>query len=239
MQASFVLCLQASSYESCAGCLIHSLWIATLGNMIEFPDPEGADANGLLAAGGDLAPETLIAAYRKGIFPWYEAGGPILWWSPDPRMVLFPDDFHCSRRLARRMRKKLFRVSENEAFTEVMTACADRQEGTWITPEMIAAYTRLFELGHAQSIEVWDGEDLVGGLYGVCLNRAFFAESMFCRQTDASKMALAHLVEQAQQNGWIFIDCQFHTGHLASLGAIEIPRNEFLHLLKRALLIPS
>jgi len=201
--------------------------------MIEFPDPEGADADGLLAAGGDLAPETLIAAYRKGIFPWYEAGGPILWWSPDPRMVLFPDAFHCSRRLTRRMRQKRFRISENEAFTKVMTACADRQEGTWITPEIIAAYTRLFELGHAQSIEVWDGRELIGGLYGVCLKRAFFAESMFHRRTDASKMALTRLAVLGQEKEWFFIDCQFHTGHLASLGAIEIPRTEFLHLLRR------
>jgi len=203
--------------------------------MIEFPDPEKADADGLLAAGGDLTPETLIAAYRKGIFPWYEAGGPILWWSPDPRMVLFPDAFHCSRRLARRMRKKSFRVSENEAFTEVVTACTNRQEGTWITPEMIAAYTRLFEVGHARSIEVWEGDALAGGLYGVSMGRVFFAESMFHRRTDASKIALAHLVGQACQNGWMFIDCQFHTEHLASLGAIEIPRSKFLHLLKRAL----
>jgi len=204
-------------------------------NMIEFPDPGKADANGLLAAGGNLAPETLIAAYRKSIFPWYEAGGPILWWSPDPRMVLFPDDFYCSRRLARRMRKKSFRVSENEAFTEVITACTNRQEGTWITPEMIAAYTRLFELGHAQSIEIWNSEELVGGLYGVCLKRVFFAESMFHRRTDASKIALAHLASLGQEKGWFFIDCQFHTAHLASLGARTIPRREFLHLLERAL----
>ncbi|GMQ99444.1 MAG: leucyl/phenylalanyl-tRNA--protein transferase [Zetaproteobacteria bacterium] len=203
--------------------------------MIEFPDPEKADANGLLATGGDLAPETLIAAYRKGIFPWYEAGGPILWWSPDPRMVLFPDDFHCSRRLARRIRQGRFRISENTAFDDVMRACTTREEGSWITPGMIAAYTRLFELGHARSVEVWEGDTLAGGLYGINIGRAFFAESMFHTRTDTSKMAVAYLVEKAQQNGWIFIDCQFYTEHLASLGAIEIPRNEFLHLLDRAL----
>jgi len=203
--------------------------------MIEFPEPEKADANGLLATGGDLAPETLIAAYRKGIFPWYEAGGPILWWSPDPRMVLFPDDFHCSRRLARRMRQGRFRISENTAFGDVMRACTAREEGSWITPGMIAAYMRLFELGHARSIEVWEGDTLAGGLYGVSIGRAFFAESMFYNRTDASKMALAHLVKQAQGNGWKFIDCQFYTAHLASLGATEIPRSEFLCLLKRAL----
>jgi len=200
--------------------------------MIEFPDPEKADANGLLATGGDLAPETLITAYRKGIFPWYEAGSPILWWSPDPRMVLFPDDFHCSRRLARRMRQGRFRISENTAFGDVMRACAEREEGSWITSGMIAAYTRLFTLGYARSIEVWESDVLVGGLYGVNMGRAFLAESMFHTRMDTSKMALAHLVEQA---GWLFIDCQFHTGHLASLGASEIPRSEFLYLLKRAL----
>jgi len=150
-------------------------------------------------------------------------------------MVLFPDNFHCSHRLARRMRKKSFRVSENEAFTEVITACTNRQEGTWITPEMIAAYTCLFELWYARSIEVWERDTLTGGLYGVSIGRAFFAESMFYNRTDASKMALAYLVKQAQGNGWKFIDCQFYTAHLASLGAIEIPRSEFLHLLKRAL----
>jgi len=198
--------------------------------MIEFPDPESADVNGLLAVGGDLAPETLIAAYRQGIFPWYEAGEPILWWSPDPRMVLFPDDFHCSRRLTRRMRKNLFRISQNDAFPAVMAACAEREEGSWITPEMIAAYTRLLELGYACSIEVWDRTELVGGLYGVCFDRVFFAESMFHRRTDASKIALAHLVELAKKYNWILIDCQFHTEHLASLGARTITRGEFLHL---------
>jgi len=205
-------------------------------NMIEFPDPESADTNGLLATGGDLTPETLIAAYRKGIFPWYEVGGPILWWSPDPRMVLFPDNFHCSRRLVRRMRQGRFHISENTAPGDVIRACAAREEGTWITPEMIVAYTRLFGLGYVRSIEVWNDGELVGGLYGVCLNRVFFAESMFYRQTDASKIAIAYLVAQARKNDWIFIDCQFYTKHLASLGAIEIPRNEFLHLLDRALL---
>ncbi len=203
--------------------------------MIKFPNPERADANGLLAAGGDLAPETLMTAYREGIFPWYEAGGPILWWSPDPRMVLFPDAFHRSRRLVRRMRQQCFRISENRAFTDVISACANRQEGTWITPEMIAAYTRLFDLGYARSIEIWKGDILVGGLYGVTMGRAFFAESMFHRWTDASKIAMAHLVEDARHEHWALIDCQFHTGHLASLGARTIPRREFLHFLERAL----
>jgi len=199
--------------------------------MIQFPDPERADANGLLTAGGDLAPETLITAYRNGIFPWYGAGEPILWWSPDPRMVLFPDAFHCSRRLARRLRQQHFRITENKAFSDVISACANRREGTWITPEIIAAYTHLFELGYARSIEVWEDKALAGGLYGVSIGRVFFAESMFHRRTDASKIAVACLVKQARKNGWILIDCQFYTEHLASLGARTIPRREFLCLL--------
>lgn len=202
---------------------------------IIFPDPKLANEDGLLAAGGNLAPETLLAAYRSGIFPWYQETGQYLWWSPDPRMVLFPNEFHCSRRLARRMRQGQFRISESTAFREIMQACAQREEGTWILPEMVTAYSRLFELGHAESVEVWEGDELVSGLYGVQLGRAFFAESMFSRRTDASKMALAHLAEKARQKGWLFIDCQFHTDHLASLGAREIPRTAFLELLRRAL----
>ncbi len=203
----------------------------------EFPDPERAGADGLLAIGGDLSPETLLAAYTSGIFPWFNEGDPILWWSPDPRMVLFPDEFHASRRLARRMRQGRFRITHNAAFTDVMRGCAAPRQwesGTWITEEMIQAYVRLFDLGHAQSIEVWMGDDLAGGSYGVQIGRAFFAESMFSRETDASKVALAHLVQQARREGWLFIDCQFHTAHLASLGAREIPRREYLKLLAEA-----
>lgn len=202
---------------------------------IIFPDPELADENGLLAAGGDLAPETLLAAYRSGVFPWYQKTGEYLWWSPDPRMLLFPEEFHCSRRLERRMRQGRFRLGENETFRAVMQACAEREEGTWILPEMVGAYVRLFDLGHAQSVEVWEGDELVGGLYGVQLGRAFFAESMFSRRTDTSKIALALLADKARREGWLFIDCQFHTDHLASLGAREIPRTTFLGLLRRAL----
>ncbi|HKJ83241.1 MAG TPA: leucyl/phenylalanyl-tRNA--protein transferase [Mariprofundaceae bacterium] len=203
--------------------------------VIVFPDASLADDSGLLAAGGNLAPETLLSAYRSGIFPWYQRTGEYLWWSPDPRMVLFPDEFHCSRRLARRLQQKRFRISENQAFADVMWDCAKREEGTWILPEMVDAYSRLFELGHAQSVEVWEGDELVGGLYGVQLGHAFFAESMFSRRTDASKVALAHLAEKARHEEWLFIDCQFHTDHLASLGAREIPRADFLRLLESAL----
>ncbi len=205
---------------------------------MEFPDPETADAGGLLAVGGDLSPATLLAAYARGIFPWFGAGDPVLWWSPDPRMVLFPGDFHISRRLARRLRQGRFHITRNTAFTEVMRGCAaprPGQEGTWITAEMMRAYLRLHELGHAQSVEVWVRGQLGGGLYGVQMGRAFFAESMFSRETDASKAVLAHLVQEAGQGRWMFIDCQFHTDHLARLGAREIPRSEFLALLRQAL----
>jgi len=200
-----------------------------------FPDPCEADADGLLAAGGDLAVATLLSAYRSGIFPWYEEDGPILWWSPDPRMVLFPDDFHCSRRLARRMRQGAMRISMDQAFSGVTQGCAEREEGTWILPEMMQAYQALFASGHARSVEVWQGDDLVGGLYGVHIGRIFFAESMFSRVRDASKMALAHLAQQAREQDWLMIDCQFHTGHLQSLGAVEIPRTEFLQYLSEGI----
>lgn len=198
-----------------------------------FPDPAGADDNGLLAVGGNLAPDTLLSAYRAGIFPWYEQDGPILWWSPDPRMVLFPDNFHCSRRLARRMRQGGMRTTWNRAFAAVMQGCAERSEGTWIHVEMMAAYQRLFDMGCAASIEVWQGDALVGGLYGVHLGRIFFAESMFSRVTDASKLALAQLAARGRAEEWLMIDCQFHTEHLASLGAVEISRTDFLRYIAR------
>lgn len=191
---------------------------------IVFPDPSCAQGDGLLAAGGNLNPQTLLRAYRSGIFPWYGSGGPILWWSPDPRMVLFPADFHCSRRLARRMRQGFFQVTRNAAFADVVHGCAERSEGTWIHPEMMEAYHALFAAGYAASIEVWQQDELVGGLYGVQLGRVFFAESMFSRVRDASKTALAELA----RGDWLMIDCQFHTDHLASMGAIEIPRALFL-----------
>lgn len=204
--------------------------------MIEFPDPSHANAEGLLAAGGNLEPDTLLAAYGQGVFPWYSEGQPVLWWSPDPRMVLFPAKFHCSKRLARRMRQNIYTVSFDEAFDDVIGACAmiprQGEGGTWILPEMIHAYCRMHERGYAHSVEVWENHEgtgeLVGGLYGVLLNRVFFAESMFSRKTDASKIALAALCERALREGWALIDCQFHTDHLHSLGAREITRSAFL-----------
>jgi leucyl/phenylalanyl-tRNA---protein transferase len=204
--------------------------------MIVFPDPETANEDGLLAVGGNLEPETLMGAYRQGIFPWFDERTPILWWAPDPRMVLFPAEFHCSRRLARRMRQSGWRFSWDEDFEAVIRACAGPRgegNGTWLLPQMIEAYRRLHALGLAHSVEVWFGQELAGGLYGVLQHGVFFAESMFHRRTDASKMALAYLVERAITMSWKVIDCQFHTGHLQSLGARTIPRHAFLELLHR------
>lgn len=202
--------------------------------MIEFPDPETANEDGLLAVGGNLEPETLLSAYRQGIFPWYDEATPILWWAPDPRMVLFPAEFHCSRRLARRMHQPGWRFTWDEDFEAVIHACAEPRgdgRGTWLLPEMIKAYRRLHRLDLAHSVEVWFGHELAGGLYGVLHGGVFFAESMFHRRTDASKMALVFLVRRAMAMSWKVIDCQFHTEHLQSLGARTISRHAFLQLL--------
>jgi len=205
-----------------------------------FPDPELADAQGLLAWGGDLAPETLLAAYRQGIFPWYGENDPILWWSPDPRMVLFPGEFHASRRLQRRWRSGSYTCTWDGDFAAVIRACAERPgQGTWIFPEMMAAYEALHRLGHAHSLEVWRHGELVGGLYGVLLGGVFFAESMFSRTRDGSKLALRQLAERAADQGWTMIDCQFHTGHLESLGARQISRRQFLALLHGSIDTPE
>ena len=197
-----------------------------------FPPLESAlkAPNGLLAAGGDLSAERLLQAYANGIFPWYSEGDPILWWSPDPRMVLFPDELKVSRSLAKTLNKGLFEVRVDSAFRQVMEACAAprlNQSGTWISPAMIEAYCRLHELGMAHSLESWRDGKLVGGLYGVALGRMFFGESMFSRQTDASKVAFVHLVRQLKRWRFGMIDCQMATRHLASFGAREISRQEF------------
>ena len=210
-----------------------------------FPPLEQAltEPNGLLAAGGDLSAPRLLAAYRRGIFPWFNPGEPILWWSPDPRMVLFPDEFKLSRSLKKTLARADYEVRVDTAFTRVMRACAEPREaggGTWIGEPMIAAYGALHEAGYAHSFETWtaDGEHLVGGLYGVAIGRAFFGESMFSRKTDASKIALAHLVAHLKQHDFGVIDCQMNTAHLASLGAREIPRGEFSDLLARLTPLP-
>lgn len=189
------------------------------------------DPNGLLAAGGALTPHRLLDAYRHGIFPWYSAGDPILWWSPDPRMVLFPEEFRISASFAKVLRNKPHEVRTDTAFEQVMRACAaprNGQPGTWIDEQMIAAYCELHSLGHAHSIETWMDGKLAGGLYGVAIGRMFYGESMFSMEPNASKIALAHLCGQ----GPLMIDCQMYTPHLASLGARLIPRDKFIARLE-------
>ncbi|WP_151704711.1 leucyl/phenylalanyl-tRNA--protein transferase [Nitrincola alkalilacustris] len=209
-------------------------WLAA--NNTRFPPVERAldDPNGLLAAGGDLSPDRLVAAYRQGIFPWFNPGEPILWWSPDPRCVLFPADLYLSRSLRKRLRRRDYQVTFDQAFDEVIQACADiRSEkgGTWISEPMQIAYNKLHGRGVAHSVEVWIDGELAGGLYGLAMGRMFFGESMFSRQRDASKIAFSHLAVQLQRWGFNLIDCQVYNPHLASLGATVIPRKAFSRLL--------
>lgn len=208
-----------------------------------FPPVRYAEPDGLLALGGDLSAERLLLAYRQGIFPWYSEGLPILWWSPHPRLVLFPSELKVSHSLRRVIRKGAFEVTVDRAFAEVMRGCAEARragpDGTWIVPEMVEAYCRLHTLGHAHSVESWAGGELAGGLYGVAIGGVFFGESMFARKTDASKVALAHLVELLSTWGFELIDCQVTTAHLRSLGAREISRREFLARLEQAVGLPG
>jgi leucyl/phenylalanyl-tRNA---protein transferase len=197
-----------------------------------FPPVDRAlrEPNGLLAAGGQLTPDWLLAAYRHGIFPWYSAGEPLLWWSPDPRMVLRPANVRITRSLRRTLRQRRFEVRCDTAFAQVIAACAEPREpdgGTWITPEIQAAYQRMHELGYAHSVESWQEDRLMGGLYGMALGRVFFGESMFSRVSDSSKVALAHLARHLERLGYAMIDCQMVTSHLAFLGGGPIPREEF------------
>jgi leucyl/phenylalanyl-tRNA--protein transferase len=204
------------------------------------------EPNGLLAAGGDLSPERLLAAYAQGIFPWYSAGDPILWWSPDPRMVLLPEEFTLRNSLAKVLRNRPYEIRIDTAFAEVMAGCAAPRENanagqssTWIVPEIQAAYLRLHQLGYAHSVETWIDGKLAGGLYGIALGRAFFGESMFSRHKDASKIALAHLCALLRKKGFGIIDCQMETSHLASLGARPIPRSEFAARLAELVPVPG
>lgn len=203
----------------------------------EFPDPRDASPDGVAAIGGDLGPETLLLAYRQGIFPWPMPRYPLLWFSPDPRGVLFFDDLQVPRRLARVERQAPFRLTFDRAFDRVIEACQSvhrtREGGTWITGAMARAYQRLHRLGHAHSVEAWEGEALVGGIYGVEVDGAFAAESMFYRRTNASKLALLHLVRHLQSRGLEWMDIQMLTPHMATLGGREIPRDDFLALLAR------
>lgn len=197
-------------------------------------EPDLADDYGLVAIGGDLRPATLLRAYRAGVFPWYNEDEPLLWWSPDPRAIFELDQFSLSRRLARTIRSEKFRLTINQAFDDVMRGCADRDR-TWITRDMFTAYATMHRLGHAHSIEVWLGEQLAGGIYGMALGGFFAGESMFHRVRDASKVALAYLIEYLRIRGFILFDTQVLTEHTARMGAVEIPREAYLDRLRIAL----
>ncbi|MFT7072838.1 leucyl/phenylalanyl-tRNA--protein transferase [Patiriisocius sp. Uisw_017] len=208
--------------------LNHTLW---------FPNQKNANEDGILAIGGDLSIQRLQLAYESGIFPWFSEGEPIIWWSPDPRMVLFPSEFKVSKSLRRTIAKTTFKITFNEAFEEVITSCAEirreGQGGTWITSEMKDAYVALHKKGIAQSVEVWEEDKIVGGIYGIKLEKqkVFCGESMFAKKSDASKIGLYFLVEQLKQANYKLIDCQVYTPHLEGLGAREIARDDFLYIL--------
>lgn len=212
-------------------------WLSAADGPESLPDPAAAlaEPNGLLAAGGSLAPDWLLASYRRGIFPWFEAGQPILWWSPDPRTVLVPEELKVSRSLKRRIRRGEYTVTADTDFAGVISGCAEPRRytsTTWIVPAMRDAYTRLHMLGFAHSFEAWSSEGLAGGLYGVAIGKVFFGESMFARRTDASKVALWHAVQFLIRGGFELIDCQLPSAHLSSLGAKSRPRKDFLPLLR-------
>ena len=210
-----------------------------LSNSIWFPNPEEADKEGLLAVGGDLSVKRLIHAYRSGIFPWFDDYQPILWWSPDPRMIMFLDDFKVSKSLEKIIHKNKFTITYNTCFREVIRNCSqikrEGQQGTWITSQMQEAYLQLYEIGLATSVEIWLDDELVGGLYGIDLidKKVFCGESMFSKVSDASKVGFYYLVAQLKAKNYQLIDCQIYTAHLERLGAKEIPRNEFLKYLNR------
>ncbi len=204
---------------------------------INFPPPELAEENGLLAVGGDLSPTRIVAAYKEGIFPWYSEDDPLLWWFTSPRLVLFPNELKVSKRLSRYYRKTGQTFTINKAFDEVITACGESRRGisedTWITTDMIEAYKKLHRLGYAHSVECWERAQLVGGLYGIALGKVFFGESMFTIAANSSKFALIQLVDFLKTNNYRLIDCQMTTGHLVSMGARELDGEEFRKLLKR------
>jgi leucyl/phenylalanyl-tRNA---protein transferase len=200
------------------------------------------EPNGLLAAGGDLTPRRLIEAYRAGIFPWFNQGEPILWWSPDPRLVLFPDELKIYRSLRKLIKRHHYAIRVDSAFEQIMHACAQPrrgQQGTWIHPEIISAYAALHRMGCAHSVEVWIDGELAGGLYGIAMGQVFFGESMFSHVPNASKIALVHLVQQLDRWGFQMIDCQMKTAHLVSFGAREVPRKEFAQKLKELVHYPQ
>lgn len=217
----------------------YPVWLEPDDDQFQFPHPDNAltDPDGLLAVGGDLSPERIVSAYLQGIFPWYSHGQPILWWSPNPRAVLFPEKLHISKSLKKLIRQKKFITTIDQAFTEVIAHCAqtprNAQDGTWITNEMQQAYIKLHKLGVAHSAECWLDGQLVGGLYGLALGKVFFGESMFSHHSNASKLAFVHLLDELTNSSYALVDCQVTTDHLLSLGAEEIPRSQFLKLVEQ------
>lgn len=205
-----------------------------------FPSPDSASEEGLVAVGGEITTRRVLSAYRQGIFPWYSEDQPVLWWSPEPRSILYPEQIKISRSFKKTLRRNKLRITADTAFNDVIKACAGPRKqspsgDTWITDEMMLTYNRLHQLGYCHSIEVWDEEELVGGLYGLSLGSAFFGESMFSHQTNASKLALVYLARFSESSGINFIDCQLPTDHLASMGAVNISRDEYLKILEMAL----
>jgi len=203
-----------------------------------FPDPKEADESGLIAVGGELNVKTLLSAYSLGIFPWYSKGEPLMWWSPDPRMVLFPKEIHISGTMKRLLKKNIFNITCDTNFESVIEKCRNtgsRANGTWITDEMVCAYVDFHREGYAHSIEVWDGDELVGGFYGVSIGKIFFGESMFYLKKNASKYGFIKFVDYLKDRGFILIDCQVYTEHMASLGAFEIPGEEFKKILNKGI----
>jgi len=209
-----------------------------LSNRLEFPPVWLARSDGLLCIGGDLSPDRLLLAYKNGIFPWFSEDDPILWWSPDPRLVLFPKEINISKSLKKKLKKNLFDVTINHSFEETITACAQkrrgRDEGTWLVDDMIQAYIELHNTGYAHSVETWQDGRLVGGLYGICLGGSFFGESMFSSVSDASKVALVALTQHLKNFDFDLIDCQVTTDHLINMGAVEIPRNQFIQKITKS-----
>ena len=209
--------------------------IFRLNNDLIFPHPSYAEEDGLLAVDGDLSPERLMLAYGKGIFPWFSGGDPILWWSPDPRFIIYPKDVKISHSMKKVLKNNVYRISFDTCFREVISNCAGvrKESGTWINEDMIEAYCKLHELGHAHSVEAWFGDKLVGGLYGINIGKCFFGESMFSTMDNASKAAFITLCKKLEEKEYILIDCQVYSKHLESLGAISIPRSEFLNLITK------
>ena len=211
--------------------------IYRLCNDLIFPDPSLAEEDGLLAIDGDLSPQRLLLAYSSGIFPWFSEEEPILWWSPDPRFVLYPKDIRISHSMKKILKKNTYKVSFDTCFRDVISNCSSLREetGTWITSEMIEAYCKLHELGFAHSVECWYDNKLVGGLYGIIIGKCFFGESMFSTMSNASKVAFITLSKVLEENDFALIDCQVHTTHLESLGAVHIPRQDFLQIMKKSI----